>query len=116
MAGVLKKVQARFYKTASGTAPVRDWLMSLSEEDRRTIGKDIQKVEFGWPIGMPYCRALGRGLWEVRSQLRGGRIARVIFSFVGADIALLHGFEKKSQKTPQGEIDLAMRRMKELNR
>lgn len=111
----LKKVQARFYAAANGTRPVRDWLLSLSVTDRRAIGKDIQKVEFGWPIGMPYCRSLGRGLWESRSDLEDGRTARIIFCFVDSEIVLLHGFIKKSQKTPDSELTIAMRRMKELD-
>jgi phage-related protein len=109
-----KKLQARFYATSSGRQVVRDWLLELSEGDRRVVGKDIQKVEFGWPIGMPYCRPLGNGLWEVRSDLTGGRIARVIFGIVAGDMVLLHSFEKKTQKTPQQEIELALKRKKEL--
>ena len=69
-----KKITARFYRSEIGRYPVRDWLLALTREDRQVIGKDIQKVEFGWPIGMPYCRSLGHGLWEVRSNLAGGRI------------------------------------------
>jgi phage-related protein len=109
-----KKVQARFFETASGMKPVREWLTGLSRDDRLAIGKDIQRVEFGWPIGMPYCRSLGRGLWEVRTNLNGGRIVRVIFAFLGGDIVLLHGFEKKSQKTPDREIEVAIKRLREL--
>jgi len=88
----------------------------LDKEDRRVIGKDIQKVEFGWPIGMPYCRALGHGLWEVRSNLSRGRIARVIFTTAGGKMVLLHGFEKKSQKTPTHDIELAFKRKREITR
>lgn len=94
----------------SGRRPVREWLLDLQKNDRRAIGKDIQKVEFGWPIGMPYCRPLGHGLWEVRSDLTGGRIARVMFCIVGGEMVLLHGFEKKTPKTPQHDIDLALKR------
>ena len=94
-----KKITGRFYANANGRRPVREWLLSLSKDDRRIIGRDVQKVEFGWPIGMPYCRSLGRGLSEVRSNLTGGRIARVIFCIVADEMILLHGFEKKSQKT-----------------
>jgi hypothetical protein len=72
-----KKVRARFYETAAGIKPVRDWILSLAVEDRKRIGKDIQKVEFGWPIGMPYCRSIAQGLWEIRSNLSDGRIGRV---------------------------------------
>jgi phage-related protein len=111
-----KKLTARFYLGAGGRSPVREWLLDLSKADRRTVGKDIQKVEFGWPIGMPYCRALGHGLWEVRSDLSGGRIARVIFAIVSGEMVLLHGFEKKSQKTPGSDLDLAHRRKREIAR
>jgi phage-related protein len=111
-----KKVAARFYLAPAGGRPVRDWLLELSRDDRRIIGKDIQKVEFGWPIGMPYCRALGHGLWEVRSDLPGNRIARVIFSIAGGEMVLLHGFEKKTRKTPPHDIELALRRKRDIER
>jgi phage-related protein len=78
--------------------PVREWILSLSKEDRREIGGDIQKVEFGWPIGMPYCRSLGHSLWEVRTDLTGSRIARIIFCLSEGEMVLLHGFIKKTQK------------------
>jgi phage-related protein len=109
-----KKIIARFYATAGGRRPVREWLLDLSRDDRRILGRDVQKVEFGWPIGMPYCRPLGRGLWEVRSDLTGGRIARVIFCIVTGEMILLHGFEKKSQKTPARDIELAFKRKQEI--
>jgi phage-related protein len=110
----IKKVQARFYESATGGRPVRDWLMRLPIEDRKVVGRDIQRVEFGWPLGMPYCRSLGRGLWEVRCDLADGRIARVIFCFVGSEIALLHGFVKKSRKTAESDIELSLHRMRDL--
>lgn len=109
-----KKLQARFYELSSGRKPVREWLLELPVEDRREIGKDIQKVEFGWPIGLPSCRPLGAGLFEVRSDLLDGRIGRVIFSIVKSEAVLLHGFIKKSQQTPNAELELARKRQKEL--
>ena len=111
----IKKIAARFFVAASGKMPVRDWLLELDQADRREIGKDIQKVEFGWPIGMPYCRSLGRGLWEVRSNISSGRIARVLFAIRDGEMVLLHGFVKKSQTTLPQAISLALQRMKELN-
>jgi phage-related protein len=100
--------------SAGEKMPVREWILSLGPEDRQEIGKDIQKVEFGWPIGMPYCRPLGRGLWEVRSAISSGRIARILFCMIAGEMILLNGFVKKTQKAPPHEIDLAVRRMKEL--
>src|SRR5437870_8141037 len=109
-----KKITGRFYATAAGQRPVREWLLALSKEDRRIIGYDIQKVEFGWPIGMPYCRSLGHGLWQVRSDLSGGRIARVIFWIDDGEMVLLHGFMKTTRKTPRHDIELARRRRQEI--
>ena len=109
-----KKIIAHFYKTLNGAEPVRNWLLRLSVEDRKIVGKDIQKVEFGWPIGMPYSRPLGRGLFEVRSDISDKRIARVIFIIQNDGMVLLHGFVKKSQKTPKADLDLAVKRKKEI--
>jgi len=71
-------------------------------------------VEYGWPIGMPVSRSLGQGLREVRSQLSGNRISRVIFFIAGSRMILLHGFIKKSQRTPKPDLDLALKRRKEI--
>jgi phage-related protein len=109
-----KKLPARFYVSAAGRKPVREWILSLPEADRYTVGKDIQKVEFGWPMGRPHCAALGSGLWEVRSTLASDRIARVIFAVGGGGMILLHGFIKKTQKTPKADLDLALKRLKEV--
>jgi len=111
-----KKILADFYQNVSGNMPVRNWLLRQSREDRRTIGKDIQKVEFGWPIGIPYCRSLGQSLWEVRSNISKGRITRVIFFTHHNRMVLLHGFIKKTQKTPDKDLTIAVKRMKEVKR
>ena len=109
-----KKLPAFFYQTPGGNLPVRDWIKGLSLEDRQLVGRDVQKVEFGWPIGMPYCRSLGKGLWEVRSDLTDGKIGRVIFFVIRGRMALLHGFIKKSQKTPREDLELAKTRLRML--
>ncbi len=107
-----KKFRANFYRLDSGKEPVRDWLLGLSKDDRRTIGKDIQKVEFGWPIGMPYSRNLEKGMYEVRSNISDKRIARILFCIQGGGMILLHGFIKKTQATPDREISIARKKMK----
>lgn len=109
-----KIIEARFYQSASGAEPVRDWLKAMDQADRRAVGVDIATVEHGWPIGMPTCRPLGDGLWEVRTNLAGRRIARVIFSVVDGRMALLHGFLKTTQKTPKADLDLAKARKRDL--
>ena len=103
-----KRVPAIFYRTEAGGEPVREWLRGLSPEDRKTIGEDIKTVEFGWPIGMPVCKPLGGGIYEVRSSLAQNRIARVLFYIDRRGrMILLHGFMKKTQKTPREDLELA---------
>jgi phage-related protein len=109
-----KKVPANFYRSLSKKEPVREWLLNCSKEDRKSIGSDIQTVEYGWPVGMPVCRPMGNGLYEVRTNLNGGRIARVFFCFHGGMMVLLHGIIKKSQKTPKTDLELAKKRQKEV--
>ena len=111
----MKIISAIFFRTFSGKEPVREWLKELDKADRSIIGQDIKTVEFGWPIGMPTCRSLAgrKDLWEVRSKLTRGRIARVLFFTNKGEMILLHGFIKKTQKTPEGDLDLAMKRKKE---
>ncbi|MGH3442825.1 MAG: type II toxin-antitoxin system RelE/ParE family toxin [Nitriliruptorales bacterium] len=111
-----KRLPARFYRTIGGTEPVRDWLRSLDPRDRRIIGADIKEIEFDWPVGMPLCRSLGRGLWEVRSIISRGRIARVIFCIARGEMNLLHSFIKKSRRTTQHDLELAIGRRKEVER
>lgn len=113
---VSKRLPARFFQSNTGNQPVRDWLLSLSEQDRKAVGDDIRTAEFGWPIGMPLCRSLKghKGLWEIRTNLSGGRIARVFFCAYEGEMILLHGFMKKSQKTPEKELEAAARRMRGL--
>ena len=110
----LNEIPAVFYRTAGGTEPVLDWLRSLPPEDRRVIGTDLATVQYGWPIGMPLCRPLGEGLWEVRSKLRSRRIARLLFFVHEGRIGVVHGFIKKTQKTPADDLDLGRKRMKEM--
>ena len=113
-----KRIVVRFFRTAAGREPVKEWLAKLDADDRRRIGTDIKDVEFSWPIGMPLCRQLAgyKDLWEVRSRLSGSRIARVIFLIREGQMILLHGFQKKAQKTPKGEIETAVARKKEYER
>ncbi len=114
MRQALKKIVAAFYRTPAGTEPVRDWLKSLPPDDRREIGQDIATAEYGWPVGMPVCRPLGQGLWEVRSNLSGNRTARVIFCIARGQMVLLHAFVKKTQRIPDEDLTLARKRMKEI--
>ena len=95
---------------------MREWIKGLNPEDRRIIGTDIRTVEFGWPIGMPVCRSMGNGLFEVRSTITGKRIARILFCIHEGTIFLLHGFVKKTRKTPDTDLATALKRKKEVEK
>lgn len=104
----------RFYLAMSKREPVRDWLKRLKREDRHTIGEDIKTVEIGWPLGMPLVRKMDKKLWEVRSDISDGRIARVLFTVHGKSMVLLHGFVKKSKSTPATDLNTAKKRRNEV--
>jgi phage-related protein len=110
----LAAIPVVFYRASGGAEPVLDWLRGLPVGDRKAIGTDLETVQFGWPIGMPLCRPLGAGLWEVRSNLPSRRIARLLFFVQGDRIGVVHGFIKKTQKTPVEDLALARRRMKDM--
>lgn len=105
----------RFYQTPAGRPVVQEWLRSFDKPDRAILGFDLKRVQLGFPMGLPLCRSLGGGLWEVRSSLAGHREVRMIFfhDTERSALVVVHGFVKKSQKTPRAEIDIASRRMRE---
>jgi phage-related protein len=109
-----KRIPAIFFRTEAGRETVREWLKSLDADDRKRIGEDIKTVEFGWPVGMPACRPMGGGLYEVRTALTHNRSARVLFYVDSARrMVLLHGFMKKTPATPKGDLDLARHNMRQ---
>lgn len=107
-------LEVRFYKSAAGNEPVRNFIKDFDTADMKIIGEDIKTVQFGWPIGMPLVRNIRGGVWEVRIKLEN-TIVRIIFSLESQMMVLLHGFVKKTQSTPKSDIDLALARLKEIN-
>lgn len=108
-----RPVRVVFFRLDSGREPVRDWLKDLPKEQRKAIGEDIKTLQFGWPIGMPLVRKMAEDLWELRSHISAG-IARTFFAVFDHQIVLLHGFVKKSWKTPPNELAVAKRRLAKL--
>jgi phage-related protein len=110
----MSRLRVIFYQAAMGGQPVREWLRSLPKEQRKALGESIMEVQIGWPLGMPIVRKLERSLWEIRSSPPPSGIARVIFTLAGSPpaILLVHGFVKKSQKTPQHDLNTARDRLR----
>jgi len=106
---VARPLPTFFFQTEGGREPVRQWLKALPKRERNIIGEDIMTVQFRWPLGMPLVDNLGSGIWEIRSKLPT-RIARVLFFVKDEEVILLHGFIKKTQKTPPEDRALALKR------
>lgn len=93
---------------------MREWLKTLEAADRAVVGQDLMRAQWRWPVGMPLCRALGHGLWEIRSELPSHRTARIVVCWDAGTLVALHAFFKQTQKTPDGVIALARKRQREL--
>ena len=111
---VPRKISLLFFRMDSGNEPMRDWLRGLDEGERRAIGTDLLRAQWRWPVGMPLCRPLGNGLWEIRTTLATKRTARVLICFHRGHLIALHGFIKKTRTTPADDMVLARKRQKEL--
>jgi|HubBroStandDraft_4_1064222.scaffolds.fasta_scaffold212861_2 phage-related protein len=109
-----RKTELVFFRNDAGGEPVREWLKGLDEPERRAVGTDLLRAQWRWPIGMPLCRPMGQGLWEVRTDLPGNRTARVLICFYDDRLVALHGFIKKTRATPKDDLALARKRRKEL--
>ncbi len=111
-----KKMPLAFFRAPAGTEPVRDWLKELPVQERQAIGRDLMRAQWRWPVGMPLCRPMGDGLWEIRTDLPTKRTARVLICLYREHLIALHGFIKKTRTTPQQDLELARKRKKELER
>ena len=109
-----RKIPLVFFRNLAGSEPVREWLQQLPREERQAIGKDLLRAQWRWPVGMPLCRAMGGGLWEIRTDLPTKRTARVLLCLHQEHLVALHGFIKKTRTTPDDELAVARKRKKEL--
>ena len=106
--------QIEFFSTPDGSCPVLDFLSSLTKEERAKIRNHLRLLkEFGIQLGMPQARPLKghKPLWELRPM--PNRLIYVAVS--GRRFVIVHGFKKKSQKTPLKEIKIAEKRYKQIS-
>lgn len=111
-----ERVPLVFFRTTAGNEPVREWLKELPEAERQAVGKDLMRAQWRWPAGMPLCRPMGGGLWEIRTDLPENRTARVLLCLHQEHLVALHGFIKKTRATPEDALTLARKRQKALLR
>ncbi len=106
--------QIEFYKTHNNKSPVKDWLSSLNVKTKVKVFRHLELLEkFGLELKEPYVKYLENKLYEVRVKDKQGIYRIIYFANTGKKFILLHGFIKKTQKTPKKELDLAKIRMKE---
>lgn len=111
-----RKIPLVFFRTLAGREPVRDWLRGLEKAERQSIGTDLLRAQWRWPVGMPLCRPIGHGLWEIRTDLPTKRTARVLLCLYREHLVALHGFIKKTPAMPEPDLATARKRQKELER
>jgi phage-related protein len=109
-----QKIPLIFFRTSVGSEPVREWLKELPEVERHAIDADLLRAQWRWPIGMPLCRSMTGGLWEIRTDLPTKRTARVLLCLYQEHLVALHGFIKRTRATRDEDLALARRRKKEL--
>ena len=104
----------RLLPDTSRKEPVREWYKAQAKEDRDTLGTDLQRVQWRFPVGMPLCRPMGTGLYAVRTTLANNRIARVLIALYRGQLVASHAFIKKTATTPDADVQLAHKRLREI--
>ena len=115
--------ELEFYSTENGKQPVVDFIKSLSAKDSAKVLRDLDLLqEFGYNLHFPYVDTIKgdkyKGLLELRTKL-ASNIFRVFYFVLLCDsgsqthrAVLLHGIQKKTNKTPKKELEIALERMK----
>lgn len=99
-----------YYEDDKGNRPVEQFIDNLDLKMKAKVFGRLELLErYGSQLGMPFCRHLDDGIFELRT-VQGNNITRILYFFViGERVILTHGFVKKTQKTPSGEIERAKR-------
>ena len=100
--------EVEYYKKSEGTYPAEEFILEQSLKMQARIFRSIELLEIkGNELREPYSKFLKDGIFELRTQ-QGSDIARVLYFFVvGHKVILTNGFIKKTQKTPDEQIELA---------
>ena len=103
-------IEVEFYTKENGEVPVQEFLDTLDEKMSAKVLRTIKMLEkSGTTLREPYFKHISNSIFELRAQV-GTNISRVLYFFiVNGRAVLTHGFIKKTQQTPQSEIDKAKR-------
>lgn len=104
-----------FYKTAGDDSPVEEWMSSIPKTAYTKLIRTMKLLrEFNITLKEPYVKPLGDKLYEIRVKDTNGIYRVVYFAYTGKKFIMLHGFTKKTQKTPMKELKLSKQRMEEI--
>lgn len=105
--------KVEFYLAANGKSPVLEWLQTQDSKVQAKFARIFDLLQLnGTSVGQPYVKPVRGKLYEVRISQSKNIFRIIYFAYVGQRFVMLSGFQKKTQKTPQKELDLAEARMK----
>jgi len=110
-------VKVKFYLTSSGRSPIEEFLKEQSAEMRSDFVDAIQLLTDGHTLSMPLDRNLSSihaGLHELRLKDHAGQVRVFYFIKRGEAIYMLHAIKKKTQEIPKRDIELVLKRIKEV--
>lgn len=109
-----RSMQVEFYETAAGKNIIAEFLDSLPDKDVAKIFREIDLLsEYGTELREPHAKHIEGPIWELRVKFSSNIYRIFYFVFQGDRIVLLHAFAKKTQKTPQAQVKIAERNLRD---
>ena len=110
-------MEVEFYKTETGKEVIEEFLKSLPAKDMAKVLRDIDLLaEYAPDLHEPYTKHIEGPIWELRSKFSSNIYRILYFVFKCNKLVLLHGFTKKTRKTPPSEIELAKKRLNDFEK
>ena len=111
----MEEQQIEFYKTEDEESPVEEWLSTIPKTAFTKLVRNMKLLkEFNLTLKEPYVKPLGDKLYEIRAKDTNGIYRVIYFAYTGKRFIMLHGFTKKTQKTPSRDLKLSKKRMEEI--
>lgn len=108
--------EVELYETRDGRIPCKEFLETLDDKTRGKLLRVIDNLKsIGNALGMPHSKPIGDGLFELRAEVKTNAYRMLYFFVIGKKIIITNGFTKKTEKTPQKEIELAKKYRADFN-
>lgn len=104
-----------YYYNRNNKSPLKEWLDEIGNEPKAEIFRIFEMLsKYGIELGLPFVRHIENKIYEVRAKDKSGIYRVLYFAHTDKVFVMLHGFQKKTQATPRKEIEIAIKRMKEI--